>query len=192
MKYINMHEAAFDSTSVAFPGLGNCHGIVLATQAGLIGYHMAGTNNAERIVAFSMFVDLFPNAVAQALALYGLCPSNRFTPNKDSLHKAELKSVADAIGFTGKIKGYRWDIGKLGWGTTYVEVQFNGGVPTVTIESFTHNGGTNGKNKDPVNHKALSYLSGHTGRTARLTSADPVVTAVNRTGVAQAVQPYTL
>jgi hypothetical protein len=192
MKYINMHEAAFDQVSVAFPGLGNCHGIVLATKTGLLGYHMAGNSNEQRVDAFSMFADLFPNAVADGIALYGLCPTNRF--NTDGSHKVELKSVADAIGFKGPIKGYRWDMAKKGWITTYVEVQFNGGVPSCSIESFAHDGGTVGTNPDLVNQKALTYYlaTNPDAKMARLTAAKEVVISVKRSGTPEAVVPYKL
>jgi hypothetical protein len=188
-----MHEAAFDQTSLAFPGLGNCHGIVYMNGTGLFGYHMAGATSAARVTAFGLFVSSHPNGGGPGICLYGLCPTNRYAMNKDSAHKAELKDVADALGFKGKLKGYRWNVQELGWGTTYVEIQYNQGVPGFTIESFTNDGGILGKNADHMNQRTLTYLADPVGeKTAKVTRADDVIVGVKRTGNPMTVNPYTL
>jgi hypothetical protein len=121
MKYVNMHEVAFDQISVAFPGLGNCHGIVYVNNHGLFAYHLAGDPVANR-----------------------------------------------------------WDVNTLGWPTTYVEVVFNAGAITSTIESFQDQK-VRGPNPDHNNHRRVPPNSTAMGVSMR-TYEDEVITGVTRTG----------
>jgi hypothetical protein len=186
MKYVNMNEVAFDPDSIVFPGLGNCHGIVYVNENGLFAFHNYGDplKSKGKIGAFGMFVRNHPNGQAKGLCLYGACPSNRHS--KDKSHKEELKWVAEAIQFSGPIHGCRWDIAKLGWGTTYTEFRCNRTKVTIWIENFTGCDDNNQEsaNTDNISHKFVKQALAHpqTGETAwsQLTAVDEVITGVTR------------
>ncbi|MBE0619975.1 MAG: hypothetical protein IH605_05240 [Burkholderiales bacterium] len=151
MKYVGMWEVAFDENNVAFPGLGNCHGIVYVNDDGLFAYHLAGTRKQYEIDAFAHFVTAHPHGGAAARGLYGYCPTNRFTGG-DREHKAELKLIAAALNYNGKIYGYRWDIEQLGWGTTFVDVHFKPAFMS-SIEKF-EDIKESATNPSPADHKS--------------------------------------
>jgi hypothetical protein len=133
MKYVDMHVVAFDPQNVAFPGLGNCHGIVYVNANGLFAYHLAGMPTPTRTAGFIHFVTNHPNGGGPGLGLYGFCPSNRFD---DPGHKAELQPFATGLNYTGRIRAHRWNIEQLGWGTTFVDVYHNQGSIMSSIEKF--------------------------------------------------------
>jgi hypothetical protein len=199
MKYVNMNEAAFDPDCIVFPGLGNCHGVVYVNASGLFAYHIFGhaDGSLSRIGAFGMFVRNHVNGGAKGVCLYGACPSNRFT-NGDKDHKKELKLVAEALKFDGPIKGCRWDIAKLHWGTTYCEYRCNRMKVTILIEDFT--GGTfqRGANNNSLDHKILNqqtYSSGLAGIFwSSCKAPDDVITGVGRPAQAsgQQIAPWQL
>jgi hypothetical protein len=154
MKYVDMNDVAFDPNAIAFPGLGNCHGIVYHTSAGLFAYHAGGNalDSAGKAEAFGMFVsNHLLGSSAHGICLYGACPTNRHS--SATAHKTELKMIAKALKFDGPIKGHRWDLGTLGWGTTYVEFLCNAGAVTVSIEDFTSQPVVSGANGDAFGHK---------------------------------------
>jgi hypothetical protein len=140
MKYVNMNEAAFDITDIAFPGLGNCHGVVYVTSQGLYAYHIFGSpqDSKARADMWGSFVSNHRATIA-GVALLGACPSNRFA-NDATQQKAELQLFADAVHFTGPIFGCMWNTQALGWATTYCEIGLNvqARPPVdVRIENFT-------------------------------------------------------
>jgi hypothetical protein len=159
-----MNEVAFDHTSVVFPGLGNCHGIVYCNEFGLFAYH--GYGNPEKSEgkheAFASFVRNHIQGSGKGLCLYGACPSNRYSDSGptssigDKEHKKELKIIADALKYTGKIKVVRWDIKKLGWRTTYCEYQRNQSEVTVQVADFSSGSSYHGANTNGFNHKTVT------------------------------------
>lgn len=154
MKYVDMNDVAFDPSAIAFPGLGNCHGIVYHTSVGLFAYHAGGNalDSAGKAEAFGMFVQNHAlGRTANGICLYGTCPTNRHS--KSATHKTELQMIAKALKFNGHMKGHRWDLGTLGWTTTYVEFLCNTGVVTISIEDFTGQPSVTGPNPDPLGHK---------------------------------------
>lgn len=200
MKYVDMNDVVYHASSVAFPGLGNCHGVVYHTNSGLFAYHAAGNpqDSAGKAEAFAGFVSnhSIGNSTVGA-CLYGFCPKNRHSA--DGTHKAELQIIARALKFTGPIKGYRWDMASLGWSTTYVEVTLNHGAIAVTIEDFTSQPYTSGVNADALGHKFVSQ--GKTPATiasgqwawARCTTKSSVTIGVTRKHVTPtAVTPVAL
>src|SRR5262245_43096963 len=154
MKYVDMDEVAFDSASVALPGLGNCHGIVYVNDYGMFAYHARGNpwDIVGKIEAFGMFVRNHAQGGAKGVCLYGACPTNRH-PEGDRDHQKELMMVADAIRFGGPIKGCGWDLKKLGWTTTYVEYQLNRTEVTIQIADFSSGTSQRGSNKNALSHK---------------------------------------
>jgi hypothetical protein len=157
MKYVDMNEVAFDPTSVVFPGLGNCHGIIYINEFGLFAYHAYGIpqDSQGRHEAFGSFVRNHIQGGGKGVGLYGACPSNRYTYG-DKDHKAELKVIADALKYTGKIKGCRWNIEKLGWRTTYCEYQYNRMAVTVQVADFSTGQSYRGANPSGFNHKSVT------------------------------------
>jgi len=159
VKYVNMNEVAFDAASVVFPGLGNCHGIVYINEFGLFAYHAYGIphDSLGRHEAFASFVRNHIQGGGKGVCLYGACPSNRYTTG-DKEHKAELKIIADALKYSGKIKGCRWNIETKGWKTTYCEYQYNRMEVTIQIADFTgldlHQ--VMGANPSSFDHKSVS------------------------------------
>jgi hypothetical protein len=144
MKYVNMHEAAFDPQDIVFPGLGNCHGVVYVTDHGLFAYHIYGQpkDSPEKARDFGRFVAQHPHGQnAKGKALCGGCPSNRYYPTTiGQEQKAELVLFADALGFKKHIWGNTWDTHANGWGTTYCAFSYSNQVKppvTVWIEDFT-------------------------------------------------------
>jgi hypothetical protein len=153
MKFVGMQEVVFDDTNVAFPGLGNCHGIVYVNNLGLFAYHLSGNPRPNRTAAFANFVSTHPNGGGPGLALYGYCPTNRH-PKGDKAHKTELKLFAAALNYTGKIRGHRWNVEQLHWTTTFVDVFHNQGNIMCSIEGFD-DFKENGPNPSPANHKSV-------------------------------------
>lgn len=140
MKYVDMSHVAWDSTTIIFPGLNNCHGIVYATSVGLYAYHAAvgyhasyNTFGKNKIDAFVSFIDShsrLPGTVT--LGLYGYCPDTR--PLDDA--NDELRHVARGLGYAGTIQTSRWSTRTLGWGSTWVVVSRAGKRVSATIENF--------------------------------------------------------
>jgi len=156
VKYVDMNEVAFDPTSVVFPGLGNCHGIVYVNDFGLFAYHAYGNpeDSRGRHEAFGSFVRNHIQGGGKGVGLYGACPTNRYTTG-DKGHKAELEIVAEALKYKGKIKGCRWDIERLHWRTTYCEYQYNRMEVTIQIADFSSGKAYRGANPSGFNHKSV-------------------------------------
>ncbi len=156
MQYVDMNEVAFDAQSVVFPGLGNCHGIVYVNTSGLFAYHAYGNpvDSRGKHEAFASFVRNHLQGGGRGLGLYGACPTNRYT-NGDADHKAELQIIADALKYTGKIKGCRWDIAKLVWATTYCGYERAGTEVTIRIGNFTNGVSNRGSNPSGFDHKSV-------------------------------------
>lgn len=158
MKYVGMNEVVFDQTSIAFPGLGNCHGIVALTNLGMFGYHAAGNplQSEGKARAFANFVE--NHAMPQGIvALYGLCPNNRYdiNANQNAQHQSELDMIARNLSFQGDIKGFRWDSNRDFWDTAYVAVERNQGNPSFTIEDFSDGSLTWDDGPDPCPDKKV-------------------------------------
>ena len=177
MKYVDMQEVAFDPQTVAFPGLGNCHGIVYVNDVGMFAYHLSGVAASNRIKAFANFVSAHPNGGGKGRGLYGLCPTNRYTLG-DKEHKAELKLFAKALHYDGKIHGHRWNVEQLHWHTTYVEVHFNDGPLMFSIEGFDDTK-QKARNGSPSDHKSV-WLNA--GALPNPVPKDEVTVLVVRTG----------
>lgn len=200
MKYVDMNDVAFDAAAIAFPGLGNCHGVVYHTSAGLFAYHAGGNpqDSAGKAEAFGMFVGNHSlGRAAAGICLYGACPTNRH--GAAGTHKAELQVIARALKFTGTIKGYRWDMAGLGWTTTYVAFDLNHGAVTVTIEDFTGQPATTGVNTDPLGHKFVSqgkdlatFAAGQFAWAKCTTKSATIIAATRKLAPATPVVPTTL
>lgn len=140
MKFVDMSHVAWDSTTIVFPGLNNCHGLVYATSAGLYAYHAAvgyhasyNTFGKNKVDAFVSFINHHARRPGTSiLGLYGLCPDSR--PLDDA--NDELRHAARGVGYTGVIQTSRWSTRTLGWGSTWVVVSRTGKAISATIEDF--------------------------------------------------------
>ncbi len=179
MKYVNMHDVAYDQQCVAFPGLGNCHGIVYVNSLGLFAYHLAGVVRDERVAGFANFVSNHVRGGGQAMGLYGFCPSNRHSD--DRAHKQELKQFAQALNYNGQLWGFRWDQGTIATPTTYVEMTFNGGATMMSYEAFEDVKETD-TNPSPPDHQSVHAC--HNGN-ANPQPANNVIVFALRTGKPQ-------
>ena len=177
MKYVDMQDVAFDQQNIVFPGLGNCHGVVYVNDQGMFGYHLSGIPKQNRLDAFGDFVRRHPSGGGAGKALYGFCPTNRFVRGQQE-HRDELRQIAAALGFTGRILGYRWDQGQVGTGTTYVDVSFNRGAIMSSYESYRDEKQT-GRNEAKPDHK--SVLLGN-GAPAQPIEKDEVIDFALRSG----------
>ena len=160
MRYVNMNEVAFDANAIAFPGLGNCHGVVYQTNGGLFALHIYGADHSTQNKApfFGDFVRRHRvGAGAVGQRLYGFCPKNRYVGG-NAAQKAELQVCATALGFTGPIHGAMWDTGQLQWGTTYVECTLAGGVVQARIENFTGQPTASVGNAAHLDHKIIAVV----------------------------------
>jgi hypothetical protein len=62
---LNEREVGFDASTIGFPNIGDCMGVVLQTQNGLYGFH-AMPGDAARVAGFATFISnngLHGNAV---------------------------------------------------------------------------------------------------------------------------------
>jgi hypothetical protein len=141
MKMVDMSHVVWESTTVVFPGLNNCHGIVYVTRSGMFAYHAAisyynsyNTNGKNKIDAFLSFINAHPrNRGTIAVGLYGLCPASR--PREDA--DAELRAVAEGLRYRGPIRTATWNTTNLGWSSTWAVVTrgVNQSV-SATIENY--------------------------------------------------------
>lgn len=157
MKYVSMHEVAFDPTDIVFPGLGHCHGIVYQTNVGLFAMHIFGGPDDTPLKAamFARFVQGHAlGQGAQGVALFGACPTIRFPGTGAAGQKLELQACAKALGFNGPLEGAMWDLTALGWHTTFVQFDLAvGGNVRVRIEDFTTGLIPTVPNPDHPNHQ---------------------------------------
>ncbi len=207
MKYVDMNEVAFDETSVVFPGLGNCHGIVFVNTFGLFAYHAYGNpaDSRGKHEAFGSFVRNHQKGGGQGLGLFGACPTNRYT-NGDTDHKAELAVIAEALKYKGKIKGCRWDIEKLIWRTSFCGYERTGTDVAIRIANFSSGTSNRGSNPSGFNHKSVgqtkagSMKGGLAFPSQDLLSIgfstckalDEVITSISAVPNTQVIKPHTL
>ena len=160
MMYVNMNEVGFDATDIVFPGLGNCHGVIYQTNAGLFALHIYGADHStpNKAPFFADFVNYHRlGATAVGQCLYGICPSNRYLGGNVA-QKAELQVCANALGFAGPLRGAMWDTALLGWGTTYAECNLVGAAVQVRIENFTGQPSAVGGNASRLDHKLITVV----------------------------------
>lgn len=161
MKYVNMNEVAYDATSIVFPGLGNCHGVVYQTNVGLFALHIYGADHStpNKAPFFGDFVRRHRlGAAAIGQRLYGFCPTNRYIGGA-AAQKAELQVCAAALGFAGPIEGAMWNTAVLAWGTTYAECNLVGGAIQARIENFTGQPSVVGGNPNHFDHKIITVVA---------------------------------
>lgn len=128
-KFLNEHEVGFDPDHIGFPNLGDCMAVVLVTQNGLFGHHIT-PGNARQVGVFSAFIRA--RNPGTLLRLYGSCYRPKRYSGKTSKKaewKTEMTSIANLLGFHGRVSGFDTSDGTNidSTETTYVEYQLEGG-----------------------------------------------------------------
>lgn len=128
-KYLNEHQVGFDTTIIGFPNLGDCLAVVLQNQGGLFGFHIT-PGNARQSGEFARFIHASVNFGGNSSHLYGSCYRiNRYKGDALGKWQAEMREIADAIGYQGPISGF--DTSSKGTKikpgeTTYLEYRLGG------------------------------------------------------------------
>lgn len=158
MKLVNMHEMVWSKDLIAFPGLGNCHGIVYATTGGMFGWHLAGVAMPDYYTELRKFITKNSHSIGvEPICILGACPTNRGT------NKQELKDFARAIGYKGKVEIYKWDIEAKGWTSTYVLVTRMSSEISVAIAEFNQDNEKRGANPSGFGeHAVIKKFAKHT------------------------------
>ncbi len=105
--FLNEHQIGFDTTTVGFPNLGDCMGLVLAVPGGMLGFHvMPGA--AVRAGEFQKF---FTARVAGATHLYGVCYRSRRYGSTDQSAQVrgwtqEMTGIANTLSYHGPVSGF--------------------------------------------------------------------------------------
>ncbi|MEZ5668316.1 MAG: hypothetical protein R3F55_12925 [Alphaproteobacteria bacterium] len=120
--YLDEDQYGNDNACVGFRHLVSCMGLVVMTTNDLYGAHLAGTGKpADNLVG--EVASLMKNNGATAIkAIYGCCDrKTRYGKSgPDGEWKKEMKTIAAALGYKGKIFGFDTSVIDPGNGT-YVE-----------------------------------------------------------------------
>lgn len=102
-----------------------------------------------------------PNsAAAKGLKLIGVCTEERFRHSGGRAGlRAELRSIATALKFSGPIEGGMWDVSHRGWNTTLVECILMSGAVKVRIEDFSGQPTKSEGNPRPGDQKIIKPTS---------------------------------
>jgi len=103
-RYLNEREVGFDASTIGFPNIGDCMGVVLETQNGLYGFH-AMPGDAVRVSGFATFIQnngLHGNAVR----LYGSCIRSKRCNGDAAQWQTEMTAIANGLGYHGPVSGF--------------------------------------------------------------------------------------
>lgn len=109
-KFLVEDEVGFDLQHIGFPNLGGCMALVLLTDQGLYGFHIT-PGNSRKAPIFAQFIQN-TGPGGNMRRLYGSCYfQNRYAGKINGMGsldqwKDEMKNIANAIGFQGKVSGY--------------------------------------------------------------------------------------
>lgn len=128
--YLDERQIGFDTTTVGFPNLGDCMGAVVQVGGGLFGFHIYGLGGAMD-PTFAQFIRQHFQFQDDMTHLYGSCYRPRRYGgggNTSASWRAEMKALADALGYTGPISGIDTSVGTRikRTETTYVEYRLGG------------------------------------------------------------------
>lgn len=97
--------------------------------------------------------------------------------------------IADAIGFKGAQKAYRFDLEALGWTKGYVEVHFNQAVVMVLRSDGTDAEELIEENQSIYDHKHITMLNSFSAAT-KLTHKPKVMTYMQLAAPTEYVQAW--
>jgi hypothetical protein len=171
MIYLSELEVGYDPELIGFPSIDACMAIVYVTDRGLFGFHNFGGDTREkwrlRANKFREFVGNHDYASRAGRRLYGATYlGSRGYTNPQEDWKAELKTFASALGFSGKIRGFNLGQTDIKKGA-YVEFRKIGEKCTVYVDCWDGLNGergnvrwSKGKNENPLDHKIMATRAG--------------------------------
>ncbi|OUS29438.1 hypothetical protein A9Q99_10110 [Gammaproteobacteria bacterium 45_16_T64] len=121
--YLDEENISSDDTTIGFPHLLLCMGLVYVADGALHGIHLTSRSNTEdAIKAFKAYLN--KHSITGGTALYGSANHGiRYgKANSKASWKQEMTYIANEIGYTGKVRGFDTAILKPKKGT-YVEYQ---------------------------------------------------------------------
>jgi hypothetical protein len=106
--YLNELQAGCDRTLIGFPHLLVCLGVVLQTKAWLYGFHFDALADTPASAAlFAAFITNRGGDAANGMRLYG-CGNwrSRYEGGGRQAWKTEMQTIANALGYHGKVSGF--------------------------------------------------------------------------------------
>jgi hypothetical protein len=108
--YLNEAQAGCDQHVIGFPALKVCMGFVMQTRAWLYGMHFDDPGDTVPLArALRDFIRERGGDVANAQVIYGACNWGSRYPGARrprDLWKAEMRSIAEVLGFHGRARGF--------------------------------------------------------------------------------------
>jgi hypothetical protein len=106
--YLNESQAGCDQSVIGFPHLLVCMGVVLETKAWLYGYHFDEVGDTQSAAAaFAHFIQDRGGNTANGVRLYGCANWRaRYDGGGRQAWQNEMQTIANALGYTGKVSGF--------------------------------------------------------------------------------------
>ena len=103
-RYLNEREVGFDASTIGFPNIGDCMGVVLQTTNGLYGFH-AMPGDAARVSGFDQFIQT-SGLHGNAVHLYGSCIRKKRCSGSKAQWQTEMTTIANALSYHGPVSGF--------------------------------------------------------------------------------------
>jgi hypothetical protein len=149
MIYLAEHEIGFDAGEIGFPSISGCRAIVLVTDGGLFGYHLAGKMKQIRMDNLLHFVDHHPQGGSPKKNLYVACMAPAGGSAADWAYQ-EARFIANRLGYYGTM--YYASCDKY-VGSVYVHFQ-DLNHATCIISARQWDRGVDGQDANKVNYVA--------------------------------------
>ena len=106
--FLNEQQFGYATDHIGFPNLLLCMGVVCMANNTLYGVHLDSTVNTPVVIAgFAGWLTTAGVQANQICALYGSANWNeRYTGDKKSAWKAEMRQIAQAIGYNDVARGF--------------------------------------------------------------------------------------
>lgn len=131
-RYLDEREVGFDVSTIGFPSIGACMGVVLQTTNGLYGFH-AMPGDADRVAAFAAFI-LNSGLHGNAVHLYGSCIRAKRCGGQLLQWQTEMTTLGNALGYHGPVSGFDMpaypDTKDKKTDTTYIEYRRDAATQT--------------------------------------------------------------
>lgn len=138
MKFLKEREAGYAVDGIGFPSIKGCIAMAYQTRDGIFGFHNAGNSANDKFDAraktWSDFIRAHPNGASPGVCLYGVtfarCNERGYSQPAVDNWKAELKTFAARLGFTGPLFGCDLTLSFTGPGkkpSAYVEFKRESG-----------------------------------------------------------------
>jgi hypothetical protein len=107
--YLNETQAGRTGSTLGFPHLLSCLGLVIQTDTYLYGYHMDGGDPVEHAKAFDNYIHESNRGPLDSVRAYGCCNWNdryRRSANKEQAWINEMTRILGVLGYRGKVEGF--------------------------------------------------------------------------------------